>query len=77
MNGTKSSERPGPVAYRWRACFHTVWEVFAAGRKAGRPAGTVDLMLAAIARVRGANVVTRNVADFEGVGLMIINPWED
>lgn len=52
-------------------------EVFAARRKAGRPAGTADLMLAAIARVRGASVVTRNVADFEGVGLTIINPWDD
>ena len=50
-------------------------EVFAARRKAGRPAGIIDLMLAAIARVRGASVVTRNVADFEGVGLTIINPW--
>ncbi len=52
-------------------------EVFAARRKAGRPAGTVDLMLAAVARVRGVSVVTRNVADFEGVGLTIINPWDD
>ena len=52
-------------------------EVFSARRKAGRPAGTIDLMLAAIARVRGASVVTRNVADFEGVGLTIINPWDD
>jgi predicted nucleic acid-binding protein len=50
-------------------------EMFAARRHAGRPAGTVDLMLAAIARVRGASVVTRNVADFEGVGVSIINPW--
>lgn len=52
-------------------------EVFAARRNVGRPAGTVDLMLAAIARVRGASVVTRNVADFAGVGLTIINPWDD
>ena len=52
-------------------------EVFAARRKAGRSAGTADLMLAAVARVRGASVVTRNVADFEGVGLTIINPWDD
>ena len=52
-------------------------EMFAARRKAGRPAGTVDLMLAAVARVRGASVVTRNIADFEGVGLTIINPWDD
>lgn len=52
-------------------------EVFAARRRTGRPAGTIDLMLAAIARVRDASVVTRNVADFEGVGLTIINPWDD
>ena len=52
-------------------------EVFAARRKAGRPSGTIDLMLAAIARVRGASVVTRNVADFEGVGVAIINPWDE
>ncbi len=52
-------------------------EVFAARRRAGRPAGTIDLMLAAIASVRGASVVTRNVTDFEGVGLTIINPWDD
>ena len=52
-------------------------EMFAARRKAGHAAGTVDLMIAAIARNRGASVVTRNVADFEGVGLTIINPWGD
>ena len=52
-------------------------EVFAVRRKAGRPSGTIDLMLAAIARVRGASVVTRNVADFEGVGVAIVNPWDE
>jgi predicted nucleic acid-binding protein len=51
-------------------------EVFAARRKAGRPSGTIDLMLAGIARARGASVVTRNVADFEGVGVPIVNPWD-
>jgi predicted nucleic acid-binding protein len=52
-------------------------EVFAARRKAGRPSGTIDLMLAGIARARGAGVVTRNVADFEGVGVPIVNPWDE
>ncbi len=52
-------------------------ELFAARRKAGRPSGTINLMLAAIARVRGASVVTRNVADFEGAGVAIVNPWDD
>ena len=52
-------------------------DVFAARRKLGRPGGTIDLMLAAIARVHGASVITRNVADFEGVGLAIVNPWDE
>ena len=52
-------------------------EMFAARRKIGRPIGTIDLMLAAIARAHGASIVTRNVADFEGVGLTIINLWND
>ena len=56
---------------------HAYAEVFAARRKAGRPSGTIDLMLAAIARVHGASVVTRNVADFEGVGVAIVNPWDE
>ena len=52
-------------------------EIFAARRKAERPVGTIDLIVAAIARVRGSNVVTRNVADFEGAGVAIINPWDE
>ena len=44
-------------------------------RRMGRPAGTLDIQAAAIAQSRGAGVVTRNVADFEGVGLTVIDPW--
>lgn len=55
----------------------TYAEIFAARRKLGRPSGTIDLMLAAIARARRASVVTRNVADFEGVGVTIVNPWDE
>ena len=52
-------------------------ELFAARRKVGRPSGTVDLMLAAIARVRRASVITRNAADFEETGVTIVNPWDE
>ncbi|HQT90375.1 MAG TPA: type II toxin-antitoxin system VapC family toxin [Acidiphilium sp.] len=52
-------------------------DVFAVRRKIGRPCGTVDLMLAAIARVRGARVVTRNVSDFDGLGVAVVNPWDE
>lgn len=51
-------------------------DLFAARRKAGRPGGTVDLMIAAIACAQGASLVTRNVGNFETAGLTIINPWD-
>ena len=50
-------------------------DIYAARRRAGRPAAALDLMIAAIARVNGASVVTRNVADFTNCGVSIINPW--
>jgi predicted nucleic acid-binding protein len=49
--------------------------VFAARRRAGRPAATLDLMIAATARAHGAAVVTRNVADFELCGVGVVEPW--
>ena len=52
-------------------------ELFTARRSAGRPAATADLMIAAIARTRGASVVTRDTGDFEECGLTLINPWTD
>ena len=51
-------------------------DIFALRRKTGHPVATIDLMIAAIARVQGASVVTRNVADFEGVGVAVVNPWD-
>ena len=52
-------------------------EIFAARRRAGRPAATADLMIAAIARVHRASVVTRDTAGFAGCGLTLIDPWMD
>src|SRR3954467_2506915 len=51
-------------------------ELFAARRQVGRPAATMDLMIAAIARAQGTSVVTRNVMDFAGFSISVINPWQ-
>jgi predicted nucleic acid-binding protein len=51
-------------------------DLMAIRQRAGRPATGFDLLIAAIAKERGWPVVTRNVADFEGCGLVLINPWE-
>jgi predicted nucleic acid-binding protein len=45
-------------------------------RRAGRPISEADAQIAATAKSRGAAVATRNVLDFEGCGVEIINPWE-
>jgi predicted nucleic acid-binding protein len=44
---------------------------------AGRPGGVEDTMIAAIARVAGAVVATRNVRDFADTGVAVIDPWTD
>ncbi|QDL35938.1 type II toxin-antitoxin system VapC family toxin [Rhodoferax sediminis] len=35
-----------------------------------------DCLIAATALVHGMTVVTRNVADFEPCGVLLLNPWE-
>jgi predicted nucleic acid-binding protein len=50
-------------------------EIAAQRRQAGRPISHADAQIAAIARSRGATLATRNVPDFEGCGVEIINPW--
>jgi toxin FitB len=44
---------------------------------AGRPINAFDAQIAAIARSRGMAAATRNVADFEGIEIDIIDPWRD
>jgi predicted nucleic acid-binding protein len=50
-------------------------EIAAARRIAGKPISQFDAMIAAMARSRGAALATRNVKDFEGCGIEILNPW--
>ena len=45
-------------------------------RAAGRPLSVEDGMIAAICVVAGARLATRNIADFDGLGLDLVNPWE-
>lgn len=51
-------------------------ELFAIRRRAGRPTAAVDLMIAAIARTHGAAVAARNLGDFAGCGVAVLDPWE-
>jgi len=44
-------------------------------RAAGRPISIPDAMVASVAKAFEASVATRNVRDFEGCGISIIDPW--
>jgi predicted nucleic acid-binding protein len=53
------------------------YAVIAAARRAiGQPISEADCQIAAIAHAHGAVVATRNVADFRGCGVEIIDPWK-
>ncbi len=45
-------------------------------RRAGRPISHFDAQIAAIAFSSGAAIATRNVADFEGCGVALVDPWK-
>jgi len=41
----------------------------------GRPISAADAQIAAICHSRDAALATRNCKDFEGTGVLVINPW--
>ncbi len=50
-------------------------EIVAKRRSAGRPISQFDGQIAAIARAHAAAVATRNIADYAGCGIDLIDPW--
>ena len=48
-----------------------------ARKSAGRPISQFDAMIAACTRSRGAALATRNVKDFTGCEVAVINPWAE
>ena len=45
--------------------------------RVGRTQPVQDGMIAAIANVHGAAIATRNITDFEGLDIDLVDPWND
>ena len=52
-------------------------KIFAQRQAAGRPISQANCQIAAIACSREASIATRNVTDFEGIEVELINPWSN
>jgi predicted nucleic acid-binding protein len=53
-----------------------IWgELTAAAKKGGRTVPASDGLIAATARRHGLHVMTRNTADFESTGVLLLNPF--
>ena len=53
------------------------WGVLDGRRQlSGRPLNTADGLIAATALEHGLTLVTRNVNDYDDLGVTILNPWE-
>jgi toxin FitB len=51
--------------------------VMARGQAGGRPVGAMDAFIAATAERHDLTLVTRNVSDFNALGLRLVNPWSN
>jgi predicted nucleic acid-binding protein len=47
------------------------------GKRIGRPMSIPDGQIAAIVKLQGARLATRNIKDFESSGIDLINPFEN
>ena len=58
------------------AAIADIWGAVVARRNAaGRPIGNIDALIAATAKHHELALVTRDVKDFEGLGLRLLDPW--
>lgn len=59
-----------------RRTAHQAARLRADARRGGRTLDLGDALIAGTAHVHGLGLATRNVADFQGLDILVTNPWE-
>jgi hypothetical protein len=52
-------------------------DLVASRQRTGRPIQGFDGLIAAIARSRGCSIATRDITDFAGCEILVIDPWSE
>ncbi|MCL2830455.1 MAG: type II toxin-antitoxin system VapC family toxin [Betaproteobacteria bacterium] len=76
LNRIFESRLPGRVLPYDETAADAYAQVAALRRSQGRPVSQSDAMIAGIVRSRGATLATRNVRDFQGCGIKVLDPWQ-
>jgi toxin FitB len=58
-----------------RLAAHEFGRILVQRGRMGRPISTMDALIGAVALSHGATVATRDMSDFEGIGLQLIDPF--
>jgi predicted nucleic acid-binding protein len=66
---------PGRILVFDEACATAYATARSIRERAGRPLQTLDALIGGMALAHGATLATRNIADFDGYGLTIVDPW--
>jgi predicted nucleic acid-binding protein len=56
-------------------CSREYGAVLLSARQSGKPIEAADAMIAATARAHGMRVATRNLSDFDGAAVDLVDPW--
>jgi len=75
VSATAAFEQLGGCLPFTAECAEDYARLVADRRTRGRPLVGFDGLIAAIAVRVGATLATRNVGDFEGLGIELVNPW--
>jgi toxin FitB len=77
LDGVLMQGFPGRILVFDEACAVAYATARSVRESAGRPLQMLDALIGGMALAHGATLATHNIADFDGYGLTVVDPWQD